>query len=63
VFKRGHSASEPVVAALLGKSGNPLSEPVPRDTRLPTHAIESSLAPQQLKLRVSMERLLKLAGA
>lgn len=63
VFKRGHSASEPVVAALLGKSGNPLSEPVPRDTRLPTQAIETSLAPQQLKLRVSMERLLKLAGA
>jgi hypothetical protein len=35
VVKRGTSATEPLVAALLGKSGNPLTEPVPRDARLP----------------------------
>ncbi|OYU26682.1 MAG: phosphohydrolase [Burkholderiales bacterium PBB2] len=63
VFKRGHSATEPLVAALLGKSGSPLSEPVPRDTRLATQAISASLAPQELKLRINIERLLKLAGA
>ncbi|MDC8784927.1 HD-GYP domain-containing protein [Roseateles koreensis] len=60
VFKRGHSATEPMVAALLGKSGNPLSEPVPRDTRLTTQAVAGSLAPHELKLLVNMERLLKL---
>ncbi|RQO55924.1 hypothetical protein DBR47_18810 [Paucibacter sp. KBW04] len=60
VFKRGHSATEPWVAALLGKSGNPLSEPVPRDTRLATQAISSSLAPHEMKLLVNMERLLRL---
>lgn len=60
VFKRGFNASEPLVAALLGKSGAPLSEPVPRDTRLTTQAIAASLAPHELKLRVSLEKLLKL---
>ncbi|CAN5212916.1 hypothetical protein BH11PSE10_BH11PSE10_16830 [soil metagenome] len=60
VFKRGFSASEPLVAALLGKSGAPLSEPVPRDTRLASQAIAASLAPHELKLLVNVERLLKL---
>jgi len=60
VFKRGFSATEPMVAALLGKSGAPLSEPVPRDTRLASQAIAASLAPHELKLRVNVERLLKL---
>lgn len=60
VCKRGHNATEPLVASLLGKSGAPLSEPVPRDTRLATQSIAASLAPHELKLRVTMERLLKL---
>lgn len=63
VIKRGHSATEPLVASLLGKSGNPLSEPVPRDTRLASQAIAASLAPHELKLRVNVDKLLKLAGA
>lgn len=60
VAKRGHSANEPVVAALLGKSGAPLSEPVPRDTRLIRQAIAASLAPHELKLLLNYEKLLKL---
>jgi len=60
VFKRGFSANEPLVAALIGKSGSPLSNPVPRDTRLATQAIAASLAPAELKLRVNLEALLKL---
>lgn len=60
VIKRGHSANEPIVAALIGKSGNPLSEPVPRDTRLAAQAVAASLAPHELKLLVNMEKLLKL---
>jgi len=63
VIKRGHSATEPLVASLLGKSGNPLSEPVSRDTRLASQAIAASLAPHELKLRVNVDKLLKLAGA
>ena len=60
VFKRGFSANEPQVAALIGKSGTPLSSPVPRDTRLATQAIAASLAPAELRLRVNLEALLKL---
>jgi hypothetical protein len=60
VFKRGFSANEPLVAALIGKSGSPLSNPVPRDTRLATQAIAASLAPAEFKLRVNLEALLKL---
>jgi hypothetical protein len=60
VFKRGFSANEPLVAALIGKSGSPLSNPVPRDTRLAAQAIAASLAPAELKLRVNLEALLKL---
>jgi hypothetical protein len=60
VFKRGFSANEPLVAALIGKSGSPLSNPVPRDTRLASQAIAASLAPAELKLRVNLEALLKL---
>lgn len=60
VFKRGHSANAPLVAALLGKSGTPLSAPVPRDTRLAAHGITASLAPAELRLRVNLDALLKL---
>jgi HD-GYP domain-containing protein (c-di-GMP phosphodiesterase class II) len=60
VCKRGFSANEPLVAALIGKSGSPLSNPVPRDTRLATQAIAASLAPAELKLRVNLDALLKL---
>lgn len=60
VFKRGFSANEPLVAALIGKSGSPLSHPVPRDTRLASQAIAASLSPAELKLRVNLEALLKL---
>ncbi|HEY9109704.1 MAG TPA: hypothetical protein VIN58_23770 [Roseateles sp.] len=60
VFKRGFSANEPLVAALLGKSGSPLSQPVPRDTRLASQAITASLAPAELKFRVNLDALLRL---
>lgn len=60
VAKRGPNANAPVVAALLGKSGAPLSEPVPRDTRLAAQAIAASLAPHELRLLLNYEKLLKL---
>lgn len=60
VAKRGFSANEPQVAALIGKSGTPLTSPVMRDTRLATQAITASLTPQDFKLRVNLDALLKL---
>lgn len=62
VIRRGATATEPLVAALLGKSGNPLTEPVPRDTRLTAQAITHSLAPHELRLRISIQKLLRLTA-
>ncbi|MCH7342494.1 hypothetical protein LZ017_03765 [Pelomonas sp. CA6] len=61
VLRRGPRPNEPRVAALLGKSGTPLSDPVPRDTRQSAHAVAASLAPHELKLRLNYDKLLKAA--
>lgn len=60
VLKRGAIATDPLVAALIGKSGAPLTEPVPRDTRLASQAVVASLAPHELKLRLSIDKLMRL---
>ncbi|MBN8505119.1 MAG: phosphohydrolase [Burkholderiales bacterium] len=62
VVRRGSGATEPLVAALIGKSGNPLTEPVPRDTRLASQAVTHSLAPHELRLRVAIDKLARLAA-
>lgn len=59
VTKRGHSATQPMVAVLLSKSGSLLSEPVQRDTRLATQAVAGALAPHEVKLLVNVEKVLK----
>jgi len=58
VVKRGHTAADPLVKSLLGKSGTPLSSPVTRDTRLKAQAVAASLAPHELKLHVNVDKLL-----
>jgi HD-GYP domain-containing protein (c-di-GMP phosphodiesterase class II) len=60
VLKRGAIATDPLVAALIGKSGAPLTEPVPRDTRLASQAVVASLAPHELRLRLSVDKLMRL---
>lgn len=60
VLKRGAIATDPLVAALIGKSGAPLTSPVPRDTRLSSQAVVTGLAPHELKLRLSIDKLLRL---
>lgn len=60
VLKRGHTASEPLVASLVGRSGTPLTVPVLRDTRLPAQAVTASLAPHEIRLRIHMDAMLKL---
>ncbi|MET0208639.1 MAG: hypothetical protein ABW220_06330 [Burkholderiaceae bacterium] len=59
-LKRGHSANEPAVASLVGRSGAPLTQPVLRDTRLPAFAITACLPPHEMRLRPHMDVLLKL---
>lgn len=60
VVRRGKRVNEPVVASVLGKSGTPLGEPAVRDNRLPAYEITGGVAPHEVKLRVNLQRLLRL---
>ncbi|QEA12731.1 HD-GYP domain-containing protein [Comamonas flocculans] len=60
VLRRGASATTPRVAVVLGRSGMPTGEPIPRDSAQEAHRIVASLAPHELRLQVALERLLKL---
>ena len=63
VIKRGPHANTPVVAALTGRRGDPLVEPLRRDTALRDHAITGVLPEKAIRVRISPERLVKLASA
>ena len=60
VLRRGASATTPRVAVVIGRSGMPTGEPIPRDTAQAAYKITASLAPHEVRLQVSLERLLKL---
>jgi hypothetical protein len=48
------------VAVVIGRSGMPTGEPIPRDTAQAAYKITASLAPHEVRLQVSLQRLLKL---
>ena len=60
VIRRGRLANQPVVAALIGKSGLPLTEPVVRNTAQPAHAIARTLAVHEVKMLVPIESVIGL---
>lgn len=61
VLKRGRAANAPLVASVIGKSGTPLTEPAVRDTRLQTQVVTATLARHEINVRLSLERLIRLA--
>lgn len=61
VLRRGLSATTPHVAVVVGRSGLPTGEPIPRRTAQPAYRITAPLAPHQVKVRVPLRRLLDLA--
>lgn len=61
VLRRGRLANEPVVASVMNAAGLPLGEPARRDTRSARHAVAAGVAPQDVRLRLNLERLLSLA--
>ncbi len=63
VVRRGTSANTPIVASLTSKKGEPLSEPLRRDTAVRAHQIVDTVAEHTLKVRVSPETLALLAAA
>jgi HD-GYP domain-containing protein (c-di-GMP phosphodiesterase class II) len=60
VMRRGVRANEPLVAGVIGRSGTPIAEPALRNTRLAQHAVTAGVAPDDVKLRLNLERLLRL---
>lgn len=61
VLRRGRLANEPVVASVISAAGMPLGEPARRDTRVARFAVSAGVAPQDVRLRLNLERLLSLA--
>lgn len=61
VLRHGAHAKAPKVASIVSKSGTPLVEPTVRDTRLRPHDVTGGVAPQEVKVRLNMEKLLALA--
>lgn len=60
VVARGRRANLPLVAALVSARGNPLGEPVLRDTVDRRHAVRAAVPADQVKVRPQHERLLAL---
>ena len=61
VLRRGRQASQPVVAAIVNPAGNAIAEPILRNTRLQSHEVTGGVAAHEVKVRLNLERLLKLA--
>ncbi|HZE91716.1 MAG TPA: phosphohydrolase [Rhizobacter sp.] len=61
VLRRGVHAKSPKVASVISRSGTPLGEPALRDTRLRAHEVTGGVAPHEVKVRLNLEKLLKLA--
>lgn len=61
VLKRGRRANEPVVASVVSRQGTALAEPAVRDTQRQQFRVAAGVAPHEVKVRLSLERLLRLA--
>ena len=60
VLKRGRRANEPIAASIVGRHGNTLAEPTLRDTQRLPYRVTAGVAPHDVKVRLSVERLLRL---
>ena len=60
VVRRGNSAATPKVAVMVNRSGMPTGEPIPRDTAQPQWKIVGSVAQRDVKVRLTLERMLEI---
>jgi len=60
VLRRGRHPTQPVVAGIVNPAGNAIAEPVLRNTRLQPHEVTGGVAAHEVKVRLNVERLLKL---
>lgn len=61
VVRRGLLANQPLVASITNRQGMPVSAPQLRDSREPDNAVVSGLPPHQLRVRVVLRQVLRLA--
>ncbi len=60
VLRQGKRANEPVVASIVNPQGIAIAEPALRQTWLPAHAVVGGVAAHEVKVRLNLDRLLKL---
>lgn len=60
VLKRGSTATTPRVAVLLNRDDMPTGEIIPRDTALPAWKITGAVAQRDVRVNISLERLLAM---
>ncbi len=60
VIKRGETANTPIVASLTDRRGDPMLQPLRRNTAAPDHAIVGIVDERSLRVRVCSEQLLSL---
>lgn len=61
VLRQGQRANEPVVASVVNPQGNAVAEPALRQTWLPAHAVVGGVAAHEVKVRLNLDRLLRLS--
>lgn len=59
-LRRGAAASTPRVAVVIGRSGTPTGEPIPRDTSQAAYRITAPVPPHEVRVRMPLQRLLAL---
>ena len=60
VLKRGSTATTPRVAVVLNRDDMPTGEMIPRDTAVPTWKITGPVAQRDVRVSISLERLLAM---
>lgn len=60
VVRRGTTATTPRVAVVTNRDGMPTGEPIPRDTGMPPWKITGGVAFKDVRVKLSLERLLGL---
>lgn len=61
VLRRGQRANEPAVAAIVASTGLPMAEPALRNTRTKPNDVSGGVLPQDVRVRLNLGKLLKLA--
>ncbi len=62
VVKRGQNLAKPIVASMVSRTGEPMIEPLRRDTAQADHGIVGVVSEKSVRVRVSQEKLLTVAG-